>query len=214
MDTADIERRVIADCLTPKPQELQITHFCCECGKRLEPGTYQMCTTLPLRRGTLQTVQRVAWCEGCWGEQWIEAEQREGRPTPTQAQTGPMRFGDDWRGLYVRGDEAKQYAKALHRLLETGRSGEVAEKALGPLVLLLASVGLPIRDEQRMRPFLACLARGNEASKYPQAPEHLWVLLDQNINMLVEDFMTDEDGAAQKKAMKGVEVPVRYRRDE
>ena len=34
-------------------------------------------------------------------------------------ETGPMRFGDDWTGLFIRGDNALGYAVYLRVLLDT-----------------------------------------------------------------------------------------------
>lgn len=51
-----------------KPQELQIPHHCCECGKELARGSIQMCAVLSIQRANILCTQRIAWCEGCWGE--------------------------------------------------------------------------------------------------------------------------------------------------
>lgn len=37
-----------------------------------------------------------------------------GRP-----ETGPMQFGEDWPGVFIRGDNALFYAKALQETIET-----------------------------------------------------------------------------------------------
>ena len=34
-----------------------------------------------------------------------------------RAETGPMRFGDDWRGVFIRGDNASTYAEMLKLVL-------------------------------------------------------------------------------------------------
>lgn len=38
---------------------------------------------------------------------------KEGRP-----ETGPMQFGDDWPGIFIRGDTALAYAMYLKMLLD------------------------------------------------------------------------------------------------
>jgi hypothetical protein len=37
-----------------------------------------------------------------------------GRP-----ETGPMQFGDDWPGIFIRGDNALHYAMVLRQVIET-----------------------------------------------------------------------------------------------
>ena len=36
--------------------------------------------------------------------------------------TGPLKFGDDWPGVFIRGDEALGYAGTLRRLLAAAES--------------------------------------------------------------------------------------------
>lgn len=40
-----------------------------------------------------------------------------------RAETGPMQFGDDWRGLYIRGDNCMYYANCLQSILDTVEKG-------------------------------------------------------------------------------------------
>jgi hypothetical protein len=56
--------------------------------------------------------------------------------------TGPMQFGDDWPGVFIRGDDAMGYASALRRAIERpveadSRSVDVAR--LAKLVELLGT---------------------------------------------------------------------------
>jgi hypothetical protein len=39
------------------------------------------------------------------------------RPTP-RPETGPMQFGDDWPGLFIRGDNAAGYSLALNMAID------------------------------------------------------------------------------------------------
>jgi hypothetical protein len=60
----------------------------------------------------------------------------------SQVETGPMQFGGDWPGLFIRGDEALGYASALRRGVE--RLAEVDSPSvdlarLADLVELLGS---------------------------------------------------------------------------
>lgn len=37
---------------------------------------------------------------------------------PTRPETGPMQFGEDWPGVFIRGDHAMHYASHLRMLLD------------------------------------------------------------------------------------------------
>ena len=50
----------------------------------------------------------------------------EGRP-----ETGAMSFGDDWPGVFIRGDNAIHFGMTLKRVL----NGEVKEKELDPITV-------------------------------------------------------------------------------
>jgi hypothetical protein len=57
-------------------------------------------------------------------------------------QTGPMQFGDDWPGVFIRGDDALGYALAVRRAVETlveVDSSSVDLARLANLVELLGS---------------------------------------------------------------------------
>ena len=57
-------------------------------------------------------------------------------------QTGPMQFGDDWPGVFIRGDDALGYASAVRRAVETlveVDSSSVDLARLADLVELLGS---------------------------------------------------------------------------
>jgi len=68
-------------------------------------------------------------------------------PDPGRVETGAVRFGDDWPGVFIRGDDAIGYASALRRAVEKvaeahNRSAEMAGLAnLADLVELLGCVG-------------------------------------------------------------------------
>lgn len=46
--------------------ELQIKHFCLECGRTLLPGEYVMRAVLPLKVNQMLTSVGIAWCRACW----------------------------------------------------------------------------------------------------------------------------------------------------
>lgn len=66
-------------------------------------------------------------------------------PEPTdgngRVETGPVRFGDDWPGVFIRGDNAMWYALLLKQLLE-GRGDELNKMQLRGLADDLASCRL------------------------------------------------------------------------
>lgn len=45
-----------------------------------------------------------------------------------RVETGPVQFGDDWPGIFIRGDNAAYYAMTLRSVLETG--GTVLERGM------------------------------------------------------------------------------------
>lgn len=55
---------------------------------------------------------------------------------PKRAETGVMQFGDDWPGVFIRGDNANAYSQALGRLLEAMGQDEDVEVTL-PLLAYL-----------------------------------------------------------------------------
>jgi hypothetical protein len=78
---------------------------------------------------------------------------------PPRAETGPMVFGDDWTGVFIRGDNAFFYAMALQEILS--RPDDVmARNAVQDLIDLLRNsrhvVGVP-KDAQAMKPFSEAL---------------------------------------------------------
>lgn len=48
-----------------------------------------------------------------------------------RAETGPMQFGDDWPGVFVRGDNAMYYATILRQIVDNPEMAkEPLEKAM------------------------------------------------------------------------------------
>ena len=54
-----------------EPVQLRVALFCCDCGKRLEPNTFQMCGLFKLRNGSAAVVQTLVWCVDCWAKKWV-----------------------------------------------------------------------------------------------------------------------------------------------
>ena len=45
----------------------------------------------------------------------------------SRVETGPVQFGDDWPGTFIRGDNAAYYAMQLKQLIDAVEKGEVNE---------------------------------------------------------------------------------------
>lgn len=85
----------------------------------------------------------------------------------TRAETGPLRFGDDWTGAFIRGDNAIEYASAVRAALlccgdKVGIPGS-ARLALNDLARALEmashTAGLLPQGVQQLRPFQSCIDR-------------------------------------------------------
>ena len=71
-----------------------------------------------------------------------------------RAETGPMKFGDDWPGIFIRGDNAFFYLKVCEALKA---ENPVAAKGLEGLKDLLASAQTrPNMDVTKMKSFDEC----------------------------------------------------------
>lgn len=45
-----------------------------------------------------------------------------------RVETGPVQFGNDWQGLFIRGDNAIGYMLALKKMLEKHPPQDIGEK--------------------------------------------------------------------------------------
>lgn len=83
-----------------------------------------------------------------------------GRP-----ETGTMQFGDDWPGVFIRGDNAAHFAMALHTHLNRPGEDAFAEMTVRSLLDLLCSSRVrfhydsdqPLPDGVEMKPQMASL---------------------------------------------------------
>ena len=97
-------------------------------------------------------------------------------PTPdlsARAESGPMRFGDDWAGVFLRGDYAGPMGMYLRDAIDAGKRGASPDAVMIHALDGLAST-LSGCDErgaldglQQMRPFAACVAHGTATPKPP-----------------------------------------------
>lgn len=82
----------------------------------------------------------------------------------SRPETGPMQFGDDWRGIFVRGDDAMMLAFRLNHLLElvkpmTGVHMDLIRTDMIYLQRLLEAAserGSPHEPTQRLLPWEDC----------------------------------------------------------
>lgn len=88
----------------------------------------------------------------------------------SRPETGTMKFGVDWRGVFIRGDDAFHFANQLHELLRaveflkvvSGAQPDeflIRKKVLEGLSDLLASADVRRTDTetQLMKPFDECV---------------------------------------------------------
>jgi hypothetical protein len=55
-------------------------------------------------------------------------------PEGGRVETGPVQFGNDWPGTFIRGDNSAYYAMLLNQLLETGEVDFISKAGLRGLV--------------------------------------------------------------------------------
>ncbi|MFI5296913.1 MAG: hypothetical protein ACHREM_02350 [Polyangiales bacterium] len=85
-------------------------------------------------------------------------------------ETGPMKFGDDWTGVFIRGDDAFHFARQLETVLgaaasvpQSAFSCEVVKGLLSYLDGSREAGPTPI-DRQRMKAYDECVATPLEGS--------------------------------------------------
>ena len=96
-------------------------------------------------------------------------------------ETGPMKFGGDWRGVFIRGDNALAYAKTLEPLLtvlsEDPAFNRIVISELRGLLELLASADerRPVSNLDHLRPFVACLPCTSCYKGHYEDPSHYFI---------------------------------------
>jgi len=72
-----------------------------------------------------------------------------------RVETGPMQFGDDWSGVFIRGDNAFFFLKVCEAITA---SNPVSKRGLEELKQLLASAQIrPDMDVTKLKPFDDCV---------------------------------------------------------
>ena len=103
-------------------------------------------------------------CEAALGDNWCADCATKALSKPSnlkekeRAESGPIRFGNDWRGLFLRGDEAMAYALLLRTVLERPVFESFFEKpVLTGLLETLESVHEASKIQaQDLKPFEEC----------------------------------------------------------
>jgi hypothetical protein len=83
-----------------------------------------------------------------------------GRSVNNRAETGPMQFGDDWRGVFIRGDNALMgYLPMLYRLKQKSNLDMLSLAELDGLISLIESSNhhSDNTDVQFMKDFKDCI---------------------------------------------------------
>ena len=68
----------------------------------------------------------------------------------SRPETGPMQFGDDWPGVFIRGDNAFGYAQALESILFTYKVSDLNRGQVQGLLNLLRSSNVHMGSEPQM----------------------------------------------------------------
>jgi hypothetical protein len=134
--------------------------ICPECGFELDnDGKYWRCTSwnCGIDRLSKKTLQRVK----------VKSSKSNGCSKPIRPECGSMAFGEDWPGIFIRGDSAAYYALLLRKLLDDPDSLEpILEKAqLNGLVSLLEgciTFGKGKSECQYMKDFKDCFEKMGE----------------------------------------------------
>ncbi len=75
-------------------------------------------------------------------------------------ETGPMQFGDDWPGIFIRGDNAAGFAYWLRTVMRASSGAGIAVSILDGLASDLESCNVRTLGEvQIMKPFDDCVVK-------------------------------------------------------
>ena len=100
----------------------------------------------------------------------------------TRPETGPMVFGDDWPGVFIRGDNAAHFAWHLASLLKRESTDGIERMVLEGLSNAL--VGSRVVDgeqpskTQELRPYVECLAIADMSSLKEMERKHILRVLE------------------------------------
>jgi hypothetical protein len=91
-----------------------------------------------------------------------EERAKKGGPVPPRAESGPIQFGDDWPGVFLRGDYAGPMSFVLDQVLDAVKDGKVVStmdilQLRGLAKTLAASDVRSGTDKRILRPYEECL---------------------------------------------------------
>ena len=89
--------------------------------------------------------------------------------SPSHVKTGIIKFGQDWSGVFIRGNDSSAYSAALQRALIDDKSLWVIDQLIlgGLLSLLSSSIENPSTEAeglQKLKEFTKCLQSHQEQS--------------------------------------------------
>lgn len=91
--------------------------------------------------------------------------------TNTRCETGPVKFNNDWTGLFLRGDCCFAYAQALRIYLDPTQDGDTrlfARIQLESLMRLLGSTNENTHADEEtvtcLKPFSECVSSSEQAT--------------------------------------------------
>jgi hypothetical protein len=139
-----------------------------------------------------------------------------------RAETGPMQFGDDWPGLFLRGDDAFSYGTMLSLILKAKEGeplGGYTKKNLEEFSVQLLAVKVDDANEPtKLRSFEKCLDDGR--IDFLSAPKAKWLSfcdyevldlwLDEGVplNVLFPDGSV-ADGVAKSTVFSGAHIAIK-----
>lgn len=134
---------------------------CDDCRRRLE-----LCEDCRARRvefDKTQSCRLPALCREAPLEGYVE------RPHATRAETGPMAFGSDWPGVFIRGDNALAYALSLRELINVDLGDDlcISRKVLEGLLTTLESASTQSPSMETLQRMVS-FAEAHERSRLPK----------------------------------------------
>lgn len=99
------------------------------------------------------------YCGDCFDYDCPKCMEDMGNKIIARAETGAMKFGDDWPGVFIRGDNAAYYAMNLKTVLSNGDfdiDGQMAKIVVQGLLSDLESCIEPVKEVQALIPYVDC----------------------------------------------------------
>ena len=88
--------------------------------------------------------------------------------TGKRVETGNIRFGDDWAGVVIRGDNAFMYVMSLRQLMAGSHDAFVLAQVQGLVDLLSGCIEPTTSEVQLLKPFPDCKVTLVEIEQSPK----------------------------------------------